>query len=65
MADVRRIPVETAREKVRSGQALLVCAYEDEDKCSRMQLDGSMNLTEFRQRVPSLAKDQAIVFFCS
>jgi hypothetical protein len=65
MADVPRIHVETAREQVRSGRALLVCAYDDEDKCSRMQLDGSMNLTAFRQRVPSLAKDQPVIFFCS
>src|SRR5262249_20118855 len=35
MAEVRRISADEAHEKVRAGQALLVCAYEDDVKCSR------------------------------
>ena len=33
MSDNMRIDVEEARRQVESGQALLVCAYEDEAKC--------------------------------
>ena len=59
MPDVPRIPVEEAREKVRSGQALLVCAYEDEDKCRRIPLDDSIYLNEVRRRLPTLSNDLA------
>ena len=33
MADVERIGVDEARRHVAAGQAMLVCAYDDEAKC--------------------------------
>jgi hypothetical protein len=63
MAEVERIPVEEARRKIKAGQALLVCAYEDEAKCRMMNLDGSMSLTSFESKVGSLPKGQEIIFY--
>jgi len=37
--DVRRIPPDEARRRVEDG-ALLVCAYDDEEKCRDMLLEG-------------------------
>lgn len=63
MADIPRIPVAEAYPNIKSGQALLVCAYEDEAKCRRFNLDGSMLLASFESKVSSLPKTQEIIFY--
>ncbi|MFL6438828.1 MAG: hypothetical protein ACJ71Q_14710 [Terriglobales bacterium] len=63
MAEIARIGVEEAQRKTKAGQALLVCAYEDEAKCRMFNLDGSMSLTSFESKVKSLPKNQEIVFY--
>jgi hypothetical protein len=65
MAEVARIPVEEAQKKIKAGQALLVCAYEDEAKCRTFNLDGSISLTSFESKVGSLPKGQEIIFYCA
>jgi hypothetical protein len=63
MADIVRVGVEEARRKVTAGQALLVCAYEDEAKCRMLNLDGSISLSTFESRVGSLSKSREIIFY--
>jgi rhodanese-related sulfurtransferase len=65
MRDPIRISPEEARQKVTAGSALLVCAYDDEEKFKRVHLDGSISFGEFKSRLPSLAKDQEIIFYCA
>jgi hypothetical protein len=65
MADVTRIGVEDAYHHALERQALLVCAYEDEAKCRQIALKGSIPLTQFASRAPSLPKDQEIIFYCA
>jgi hypothetical protein len=65
MADITRIPVEEARRKTKAGQALLVCAYDDEAKCRMFNLDGSISLTSFESKVGSLPKTQEVIFYCA
>jgi hypothetical protein len=65
MADIERIPAPEARRRVQSGQALLVCAYDDEAKCDKMKLDGAISLATFRSRLPSLPRQQAVIFYCA
>jgi hypothetical protein len=65
MAEVARISAEDARRKVQSGQALLVCAYEDEAKCGSMRLEGAMTLAEFKREMASLPKDREIILYCA
>jgi len=63
MADVERISPEQAHTKAKSNQALLVCAYEDDAKCRRLNLEGSISFTSFKSRVGSLPKSQEIIFY--
>lgn len=63
MADIVRVGVEEARRKATAGQALLVCAYEDEAKCRVLNLDGSISLTTFESRVGFLPKSREIIFY--
>lgn len=65
MPEVSRIGVEEARQQVESGRALLVCAYEQDEKCSQMALEGSIPLSRFEERVPTLPKEQEVIFFCA
>ncbi len=64
MAEVERIDVDEARRKVAAGDALLVCAYEDESRCERMRLDGSISLASLRLQAPDLPRDREIIFYC-
>ena len=63
MADTLRIPVEEAHRKTAAGQALLVCAYDDEAKCRMFNLSGSMSLSSFESKVGTLPKNQEIIFY--
>jgi hypothetical protein len=65
MATVERIDVSEARQKVMAGGALLVCAYEDEEKCGKINLRGSINMAELASKVATLPKSQEIIFFCA
>ena len=65
MADIPRISVQDARESMQSGQATLVCAYEDDDKCRRMRLQNAISFNDFRRRLRILAKDQPIILYCA
>jgi hypothetical protein len=65
MPQVSRISVHEAHEAVSSGKALLVCAYEQDEKCDQVALEGAMPLSQFQQRAPSLSKEQAVIFFCA
>ena len=63
MLEPERISPTEVREKLIAGKALLVCAYEDEAKFKMLQLQGAISLNEFRTKLPSLAKDQEIIFY--
>jgi hypothetical protein len=65
MADIERIAVADARRKVQARQALFVCAYDDETKCQKMNLEGSISLKDLQSRADSLPKQQEIIFYCA
>lgn len=65
MADIERISVQEGRRKAKATLALLVCAYEDDAKYRKLNLDGSISLASFQSRVASLPKTQEIIFYCA
>ena len=66
---VERISTEEAHRRHESDQddVLLVCAYEDEDKCRDMLIEDSLTLKELKdkERDQDLPKDQDIIFYCA
>jgi hypothetical protein len=64
MAEIERIQVDQAHQRVQNGQTLLVCAYTEEEKCNQMMLEGALNMAELERRLPSLRKEQELVFYC-
>ena len=63
MKEPERISADEVYQKLKSGTVLLVCAYEDEAPFKKMQLEGAISFDEFRSKLPSLSKDQEIVFY--
>lgn len=62
---VPRVSPDEAYQKAESGGALLVCAYESEETCRSIHLTASIFLDEFEARLPSLGKEQEIIFYCA
>lgn len=65
MTEAPRIDVEAAHHKVVAEEALLVCAYEDESRCERIRLDGSLTMSDLQQLLAWLPKSQELIFYCS
>lgn len=62
-SEVPRIEVEETRELVFSGKALLVCAYEGEDKFRSMPLEGAISLDGFSEYAEMVPASEKIVFY--
>ncbi len=65
MAKYDLIPVHQAHEDVKSGNALLVCAYESDEKFHNNALEAAISLKDFLQKENGLAKDKEIIFYCN
>jgi hypothetical protein len=65
MTEPQRITAQEARERAEQGGALLVCAYEDDEKCSKFQLAGSMTMNGLRQRLQDVPGDRELIFYCA
>jgi len=59
------IPVHQAHKDVESGNALLVCAYESDEKFHNNALKAAISLNDFRQKENDLDKDVEILFYCN
>ena len=61
-----RISVAEARRHLQANpNALLVCAYDSDEKFRQNRLDGAISLADFRAREAALPKDREIIFYCA
>jgi hypothetical protein len=65
MKKSKEIDPTQAREKVKRGQATLVCAYEEIEKCSKVLLDGAIPIAQLKARLKDRNKDEELVFYCA
>jgi rhodanese-related sulfurtransferase len=64
--DVLKITPQEAHERMEATPpALLVCAYDSEEKFRQNHLDGAWPLQTLRAREPSLRKNTEIIFYCA
>jgi hypothetical protein len=62
--EVPRVLPREVRERVESGADVrLVCAYDDEEKCRDLALEGSMALSELERR--DVDPSAELVFYCA
>jgi hypothetical protein len=64
MEPIRISPAEVYR-LAKEKNAILVCAYPDEETCSKMWLRGAITRTEFQDRLSDFGKGQEIIFYCA
>ena len=62
--EVVRVPVAEARGRVQEGRALLVCAYEGDDKFAAMKLEGAISWKALGARLASLDRKTEIILYC-
>ena len=63
---VERISPQEAMRHLRANPpALLVCAYDDDEKWRQNRLDGAISLADFRAREASVPKNREIIFYCA
>ena len=65
MNEVPRVTPEEIYPKLRSGEALLVCAYDSDARFRQVHLEGAISLEEFKSLRPTLPRDREIVFYCA
>lgn len=65
VAMANKISPQEARQAVQSGKALLVCAYEDDERFNKVHLEGAISFSEFRSKEKDINKDQEIIFYCA
>jgi len=65
MHEPPRVTPAAIYPKVRSGETLLVCAYDSDAKFRQFRLEGAISLDEFKALLPTLPPDREIVFYCA
>ena len=60
-----KIDVKQARHDVEVSDALLVCAYDSEDKFASNRLQSAIALDELRGKEEELSKQRELIFYCA
>ena len=63
MPQVDHIDAREAFDHINADSALLICAYESDDKFHRLQLDGAIPLSEFQSISATVSKDKELIFY--
>ncbi len=63
MPQVTLIKADKANEHVTDGSALLICAYDSDEKFQKVYLKGAIPLSEFEKRSGSVDKDTELIFY--
>jgi len=62
---VKRISPQQARQHVESGDALLVCGYDSDEKFQQYHLERAISFDEFESQADAIPKDREIIFYCA
>lgn len=65
MSDTTLISASDAHHRTADGSALLVCAYESDEKFRNVHLEGAMAFSEFKSKLGSIDRDKEIIFYCA
>jgi hypothetical protein len=63
---IERIDPQQAYDHMHAdANALLVCAYDSEDKFQQNRLEGAIALEDFRSQADAIPQDEEIIFYCA
>ena len=63
MVTVSLVPPAEAHNRAKDGTALLVCAYDSDDKFRNVHLDGAIALSKFKATLDTIDKGKEIIFY--
>ena len=63
MSQIELVDARDAFTHIKNTSAILVCAYERDDKFHRLQLEGAISLSEFQSIAPTVSKDTELIFY--
>ena len=64
MTAARISPIELWSRLQAQPPPLVVCAYDDDEKCASMGIPGSLSLQALSARLGNLPKTQELIFYC-
>lgn len=65
MSEPELISAMEAHQRVSSGGALLVCAYQSDYKFQNVRLQGAIPLSSFEEELTSIDRAREIIFYCA
>ncbi|MGA7277526.1 MAG: hypothetical protein WBW79_06270 [Desulfocapsaceae bacterium] len=65
MSDIALISATEAHQHAADGSALLVCAYESDQKFYNVHLEGAIALSQFQAQLATIDRDKEIIFYCA
>jgi hypothetical protein len=65
MAIPIRINAEEVYRKLKSSDAIFVCAYDSDEKYQIFRIEDSIPFSQFKTMLPSIPKTQEIIFYCA
>ena len=65
MSQVQSISAQEAFTRSQHGIALLICAYDSDDKFRHVHLKGAMALSSFKANLNHVASDKELIFYCA
>lgn len=60
-----RVRPEEVQKRVQTGEALLVCAYDEDEKFRSLHLEKALSLKQFHEMESTIPKNKEIVFYCA
>ncbi len=63
ITEAGRIGPQEAHDHLQTGEVLLVCAYDSDEKFEKYRLEGAIALSEFRAKADSIPKDREVIFY--
>jgi hypothetical protein len=65
MEGIVRVSPRETYEKVKAGQAMLVCAYESDARFEKFRLEGAISFNDFKVRFKEMPVMQEVIFYCN
>ncbi len=60
-----RLKAEEVQQRIQGNGALLVCAYDDAEKCRGFGIAEAISYPALKPRLDSMSKSQELIFFCA
>lgn len=65
MDQVQSVSAQEAFTRAQNGIALLICAYDSDEKFGNVHLEGAIAMSAFKANLSTIASDKELIFYCA